>query len=1267
MTLLSSPVHVAISHDASIVVPAMAHVRKTQARMALLLITLACMVALCFVPVSNAEALTSGSIEYDLNADGDVVITGLVDGAVDVTIPSTIDSKSVVGIENHAFKNHSSLKSVYFEASGITEIPLYAFKGCKSLESVEFDEWSSIEKIETGAFYECTALKTFEAPDSLASIDYASFEGCFHLTTVDLEDSRLAEIGDRAFMHCKNLSSVTLPLTLRIINEGAFQYCPALEEIALPEGFEAICDWAFADTGLVSIDWPSGLKTVGNYAFARSALKYVMIPAGVDFGSSGYPNGFTFSECGELLGASFQEGVTEVPNGMFNKCTALKAAALPDSLLTIGNSAFCGCTDLFSQRLPRNLTSLGYDAFADTNMSYIYFTVKEVELGSYTDIEGHVHNPFGDTSVKNQKSLAVFGPDKLPSTPIVKAVKAVGGGYHYPDTKGDPISNTVIVKFDPGVADGKAITYLQPKDMRVAIPECMYSNEDGVFTTWSYTAGGDSTSIQPGGYLELKHWVTLTAQWDTDVWKATFAANGGDGDELVVMVPKSGDLEVTLPACPYTAPEGKTFIGWKMPSYIYGGATLQPGTTVYIGETNPIMLAQWAGTYAVAFDAMGGEASWAEDFTNVSGKLEALPNAKKLGHALSHWSPNDDLTGQVSLSTTYTKDTTLYAVWEPVSYDITFDANGGSFGGFYSMTVDTEKGTGKIPANAWPKPNTRTGYTLEGWYTDPDEGELIPSDYAFPGETTLYAHWAPIMVSEITLDKSTATLEVGKTLQLTATVSPIDALDTNVEWGSGDTKIATVSDAGEVKAIAPGVATIRVKSADGGAEATCDVTVKAKPSESSSSSSSSSASSSSAGDEGSSSSSSAAEESSGSSDPAGGSASSGTSGTSGGSTSSASSGSSASGGTAAGGSSGAASGTSGGSASSEAASGSSAASQGAGDSGTSSGSGASSGSGGSSSDSPQVKPVVPAKKATRLYGETALDTMHEVVARGFDSADAVVVATAEGYWDALAASSLAGALGAPVLMTYPDKLSEQTSAEIARLGAKKAYIAGGSAALSEGVVRELEGKGLEVERIFGADAQATAIAIANKVADQAGRTCVVATSAGYWDALAASPFGYACIAPIFLTDESGALRQDTLAAIKAGGFTSAVIAGGFAAVDKATEQTLTHNTGVKEIMRCGGADAYGTSVLLAKYGAQHGLSYRTVGIATSDNGYWDALTGSALCGVEKGVLVLADGRDTSSVAEIVEPNKQDVEVVYIFGGPVAVAPSVDGVVEEALK
>lgn len=96
-----------------------------------------------------------------------------------------------------------------------------------------------------------------------------------------------------------------------------------------------------------------------------------------------------------------------------------------------------------------------------------------------------------------------------------------------------------------------------------------------------------------------------------------------------------------------------------------------------------------------------------------------------------------------------------------------------------------------------------------GWYYDIEE----------PKEDT-------ILVTKITLNASSATLNVGDTTQLTATITPSNATIKTVIWQSMSGSVATVSSTGLVTAKATGSAIIKCTAFDGsGVSAECNVTV----------------------------------------------------------------------------------------------------------------------------------------------------------------------------------------------------------------------------------------------------------------------------------------------------------------------------------------------------------------------------------------------------------------------------------------------------------
>lgn len=82
-----------------------------------------------------------------------------------------------------------------------------------------------------------------------------------------------------------------------------------------------------------------------------------------------------------------------------------------------------------------------------------------------------------------------------------------------------------------------------------------------------------------------------------------------------------------------------------------------------------------------------------------------------------------------------------------------------------------------------------------------------------------------VPVTGVTLDKTTLEIVAGSTSKLHATITPVNAANKAVLWQSNDQTIATVSQAGVVKGIARGKATVSVITNEGNFKADCEVTV----------------------------------------------------------------------------------------------------------------------------------------------------------------------------------------------------------------------------------------------------------------------------------------------------------------------------------------------------------------------------------------------------------------------------------------------------------
>lgn len=125
----------------------------------------------------------------------------------------------------------------------------------------------------------------------------------------------------------------------------------------------------------------------------------------------------------------------------------------------------------------------------------------------------------------------------------------------------------------------------------------------------------------------------------------------------------------------------------------------------------------------------------------------------------------------------------------------------------------------KVTAPAAPE---KAGYTFLGWKYG-DEIAKAGDTVTISESTEFVAQWEEILVTKITLDKTSLTLVKGDTATLTATVEPNDAANTQVGWSSSNDKVATV-EGGEVTAAGCGTATITAKISED-VYASCEVSV----------------------------------------------------------------------------------------------------------------------------------------------------------------------------------------------------------------------------------------------------------------------------------------------------------------------------------------------------------------------------------------------------------------------------------------------------------
>lgn len=293
-----------------------------------------------------------------------------------------------------------------------------------------------------------------------------------------------------------------------------------------------------------------------------------------------------------------------------------------------------------------------------------------------------------------------------------------------------------------------------------------------------------------------------------------------------------------------------------------------------------------------------------------------------------------------------------------------------------------------------------------------------------------------------------------------------------------------------------------------------------------------------------------------------------------------------------------------------------------------------------------------------VAGDTRYDTMSELISNvgGWNASDKVILASGANYPDALSASALAGVHDAPIILTDPTELSNKAAATIKKLGPSTIYVVGGPSAVSDAALQAAANIcGSDTIRLYGSTRYETSLEILRQC-NSSSDTVIVATGTNYADSLSISPFAYVTKSPIVLCDPYGGLTQEAIEAIRAGGFSRAILVGGNAAVpDVVISQLNNANIATDGIRRLSGATRYETSTQITAFEISETslFSPDPLGFATGSN-YADALAMGPCMGRINSPLLLVDNGAQTACAYI-ERFKGNVGNAFVAGGINAVS------------
>ena len=335
--------------------------------------------------------LANDNVDYEKLSFPNVTVVGAYAfcNFKDASVKTVEFSMKLVEMHEGAFAGAENLTNIDISKSALTEIASNTFRNCKSLSDIALP--SKIRYIGKNAFF-ASGLTSVELPDLLFEISDGAFAGCEKITSVDLSNTDIIQIGKDAFADCTSLVDVVLGDAIVSIGEGAFSGT-AIASIKLPASITEISARMFENTpNLKGVTLAEGaiITTIGDYAF-RNASGLSELPDNIMITVNSIGKGAFMGSA--LQTVRFGNGLTYIPDECFKDCKYLTSVDLPSTIITIGISAFEGCNGIVDLpegnfvKITSSATSISQSADFTESEDLVLTTQKGKY--SYTVIDGY--------------------------------------------------------------------------------------------------------------------------------------------------------------------------------------------------------------------------------------------------------------------------------------------------------------------------------------------------------------------------------------------------------------------------------------------------------------------------------------------------------------------------------------------------------------------------------------------------------------------------------------------------------------------------------------------------------------------------------------------------------------------------------------------------------------------------------------------------------------------------------------------------------------
>jgi uncharacterized repeat protein (TIGR02543 family) len=305
------------------------------------------------------------------------------------------------------------------------------------------------------------------------------------------------------------------------------------------------------------------------------------------------------------------------------------------------------------------------------------------------------------------------------------------------------------------------------------------------FAGWATTSGGSVAQTDGSGMIVTTS-RTLYAKWTAIDYTVTYVANGSSASAPTETAKNYQDTVTVKAAITRT---GYDFQGWSD-----GTTTYNPTSTLTMPARNVTLTALWQiQVYTITYNdasALSGSPSRTSDDYTYGYPAISLPTEGtlvKTGYNFGGWS--ETLGGSAIVGNyTPTSSRTLYAVWTPITFTVTYNSNGATGALEKSSDSYTTGGTAITLPGAGQM--TKAGHTFDGWSTT-TTGSKISGTYTTSISRTLYARWVAVAYT-ITYDAaggSSTPTQASKTIGQTFTLAtgPTKTSFEFAGWNDGTT------------------------------------------------------------------------------------------------------------------------------------------------------------------------------------------------------------------------------------------------------------------------------------------------------------------------------------------------------------------------------------------------------------------------------------------------------------------------------------------------